>query len=156
MSNNVKPITILLADDDADDRVLTREALAESRLANDLRFVEDGEDLLDYLRRRGRYASAESSPRPGLILLDLNMPRKDGREALKEIKGDPSLRSIPIVVLTTSKAEEDIYRTYDLGVNSFITKPVTFDGLVGVMRGLGRYWFEIVELPPDSLKENLP
>ena len=153
MANNVRPITILLADDDADDRVLTKEALSESRLANDLRFVEDGEDLLDYLRRRGKYASAESSPRPGLILLDLNMPRKDGREALREIKGDPNLRSIPIVVLTTSKAEEDIYRTYDLGVNSFITKPVTFDGLVAVMRGLGRYWFEIVELPPQTPRE---
>jgi CheY-like chemotaxis protein len=153
MANNVKPITILLADDDADDRMLTKEALAESRLANDLRFVEDGEDLLDYLHRRGRYASADAFPRPGLILLDLNMPRKDGREALREIKSDPNLRSIPIVVLTTSKAEEDIFRTYDLGVNSFITKPVTFDGLVGVMRGLGRYWFEIVELPPEFSKE---
>ena len=156
MANNVKPITILLADDDADDRMLTKEALAESRLANDLRFVEDGEDLLNYLRRHGRYASPDASPRPGLILLDLNMPRKDGREALREIKGDPNLRSIPIVVLTTSKAEEDIYRTYDLGVNSFITKPVTFDGLVAVMRGLGRYWFEIVELPPESSKETSP
>lgn len=153
MANSVKPITILLADDDADDRMLTKEALAESRLANDLRFVEDGEDLLNYLRRNGRYASADASPRPGLILLDLNMPRKDGREALREIKSDPNFRSIPIVVLTTSKAEEDIYRSYDLGVNSFITKPVTFDGLVGVMRGMGRYWFEIVELPPQSSKE---
>jgi CheY-like chemotaxis protein len=150
MPDNPKPITILLADDDADDRMLTRDALAESRLANDLRFVEDGEQLMAYLHREGRFASPESSPRPGLILLDLNMPRKDGREALREIKGDPALRSIPIVVLTTSKAEEDIYRTYDLGVNSFITKPVTFDGLVCVMRGLGRYWFEIVELPPSG------
>jgi CheY-like chemotaxis protein len=156
MPDSPKPITILLADDDADDRMLTRDALAESRLANDLRFVEDGEQLMAYLRREGRFASPESSPRPGLILLDLNMPRKDGREALREIKSDPNLRSIPIVVLTTSKAEEDIYRTYDLGVNSFITKPVTFEGLVGVMRGLGRYWFEIVELPPagsGALKE---
>ena len=150
MSPVPKPITILLADDDADDRMLTRDALAESRLANDLRFVEDGEQLMAYLRREGRFNSPESAPRPGLILLDLNMPRKDGREALREIKGDPTLRSIPIVVLTTSKAEEDIYRTYDLGVNSFITKPVTFDGLVSVMRGLGRYWFEIVELPPHG------
>lgn len=144
-----KPITILLADDDADDRMLAREALDESRLANDLRFVEDGEQLLDYLYRRGRYQT-EAAPRPGLILLDLNMPRKDGREALREIKADPNLRCIPIVVLTTSKAEEDIYRTYDLGVNSFITKPVTFEGLVQVMKVLGRYWFEIVELPKDN------
>lgn len=147
-----KPITILLADDDADDRMLAQDALAESRLANDLRCVEDGEELLEYLHRRGKYADPEASPRPGLILLDLNMPRKDGREALREIKQVPSLRQIPIVVLTTSKAEEDIYRTYDLGVNSFITKPVTFDGLVSVMRTLGRYWFEIVELPKDADK----
>ena len=150
MSQPPKPITILLADDDADDRMLARDALVESRLANDLHFVEDGEQLLDYLYRRGKYSDPESSPRPGLILLDLNMPRKDGREALKEIKADASLRHIPIIVLTTSKAEEDIYRTYDLGVNSFITKPVTFDGLVQVMKVIVRYWFEIVELPPAA------
>jgi CheY-like chemotaxis protein len=142
-----RPITILLADDDSDDRMFAEQALAESRLANDLRFVEDGEELLDYLYRRGRYSDPATSPRPGLILLDLNMPRKDGREALREIKADESLRRIPIIVLTTSKAEEDIYRTYDLGVNSFITKPVTFEGLVEVMKVLNRYWFEIVELP---------
>ena len=145
-----KPITILLADDDADDRMLAKDALKESRLANDLRFVENGEELMEYLRRQGQFADEGKSPTPGLILLDLNMPRKDGREALKEIKSDPNLRHIPIVVLTTSKAEEDIYRTYDLGVNSFITKPVTFDGLVNVMRTLGTYWFEIVELPPGE------
>jgi len=139
-----------MADDDPDDRMLTRDALAESRLANDLHFVEDGEELLDYLHQRGKFSDPQSSPRPGLILLDLNMPRKDGREALRDIKSDPSFRHIPVVVLTTSKAEEDIYRTYDLGVNSFITKPVTFDGLVDVMRALGRYWFEIVELPPNG------
>jgi CheY-like chemotaxis protein len=136
-----------LADDDADDRLMAGEALAESRLANDLRFVEDGEELMDYLHRRGRYADPADAPRPGLILLDLNMPRKDGREALEEIKSDPELRKIPVVVLTTSKAEEDIYRTYDLGVNSFITKPVMFESMVDVMKALGRYWFEIVELP---------
>jgi len=149
--DKAKPVTILLADDDSDDRMLARDALAESRLANDLRFVQDGEELMDYLYRRNQYAN-EEAPRPGLILLDLNMPKKDGREALREIKSDPNLRHIPIVVLTTSKAEEDIYRTYDLGVNSFITKPVTFDGLVSVMRALGRYWFEIVELPPSQGK----
>jgi CheY-like chemotaxis protein len=142
-----KPITIVLADDDADDRMLARDALAEARLANDLFFVQDGEELLDFLRHRGRFADPGAVPRPGLILLDLNMPRKDGREALAEIKADPDLRRIPVVVLTTSKAEEDIYRTYDLGVNSFITKPVTFEGLVSVMKALGQYWFEIVELP---------
>src|SRR3982750_3470141 len=115
MPHPPKPITILMADDDADDRELTREASAESRLANDLRFVEDGEELLDYLKRRGRYADPASSPRPGLILLDLNMPRKDGREALEEIKADPELKCIPVVVLTTSKTEEDILRSYGLG-----------------------------------------
>lgn len=147
MDKHGRPITILLADDDADDRMMAADALAESRLANDLRFVEDGEELMDYLHRRGRFSDPATSPRPGLILLDLNMPRKDGREALREIKGDPELRKIPVVVLTTSQAEEDIYRTYDLGVNSFITKPVMFESMVAVMKALGKYWFEIVELP---------
>lgn len=144
-----RPITILMADDDPDDCELAREALAEARVTNDLRIVGDGEELMDYLKRRGPYAAPEESPRPGLILLDLNMPRKDGREALQEIKRDPALRTIPIVVLTTSKAEEDVYRTYDLGVNSYIKKPVMFDGLVDVMRTLKLYWFEIVQLPSD-------
>lgn len=147
MNKHGRPITILLADDDADDRMMAADALAESRLANDLRFVEDGEELMDYLHRRGRFSDAADAPRPGLILLDLNMPRKDGREALSEIKSDPELRKIPVVVLTTSQAEEDIYRTYDLGVNSFITKPVMFESMVAVMKALGKYWFEIVELP---------
>jgi len=150
MSPAIKPITILLADDDSDDRMLARDALKESRLANELREVENGEELIDYLNRRGKWADPLASPLPGLILLDLNMPRKDGREALREIKKDPRFRHIPVVVLTTSKAEEDIYRSYDLGVNSFITKPVTFDGLVNVMKALGRYWFEIVELPNEN------
>jgi CheY-like chemotaxis protein len=151
MNANARPIVILLADDDEEDRMLAGDALEASRVVNDLRFVEDGEELLDYLYHRGRYAEHGSSPTPGLILLDLNMPRKDGREALREIKADPELRRIPVVVLTTSKAEEDIYRTYDLGANSFITKPVSFEGLVAVMRDIGRYWIEIVELPPDRI-----
>ena len=145
-----KPFTILMADDDADDRDFTRSAMQESRLANDLRCVEDGEELLDYLHRRGRYADPKDSPRPGLILLDLNMPRLDGREALREIKADPKLRNIPIVVLTTSKTEEDILRSYNLGANCFITKPVTFEGLVDVVKVLDKHWFQLVELPPDS------
>lgn len=149
MSETGKAITILLADDDEDDRVMTRDALRDARLHNDLRSVFDGVDLMDYLKRRGRYSDPAGSPRPGLILLDLNMPRMDGREALAEIKGDPDLRSIPVVVLTTSKAEEDIVRSYDLGGNSFISKPVTFLGLVEVMKVLSRYWLEIVELPPN-------
>jgi CheY-like chemotaxis protein len=144
--DTTEPIVILMADDDADDRVLARDAMAESRLGNSLRFVEDGQELMDYLHRAGKYATADA-PRPGLILLDLNMPRKDGREALREIKTDPELRTIPVVVLTTSKTEEDILRTYDLGANSFITKPVTFDRLVEIVRTLDRYWFNIVELP---------
>ena len=141
-----KPITIVLADDDPDDRLLASEAMAESLLANSLVTVEDGRQLLDYLQCEGEWAGREPG-HPGLILLDLNMPRMDGRQALAEIKADPDLRRIPVVVLTTSKAEEDILRTYELGVNSFITKPVTFEGLVTVMRELGRYWLEIVELP---------
>ncbi|MBI5648449.1 MAG: response regulator [Ignavibacteriae bacterium] len=141
------PITILLADDDADDRMLIRDALVESRIANEFREVEDGVELLDYLNQRGNYTDRTQYPMPGLILLDLNMPRKDGREALREIKSDPFLRMIPVIVLTTSKAEEDIYRTYDLGVSSFITKPVSFDALVDIMKTLGKYWFEIVALP---------
>jgi CheY-like chemotaxis protein len=143
-----KPITILLADDDEDDRELTRDALQDSRLANDMQFAVDGQDLMDYLRRKGRYADPlVHAPRPGVILLDLNMPKKDGREALAEIKADPTLRQIPVVVLTTSHDEEDVVRSYDLGVNSFITKPVTFAGLVEVMHTWTRYWFEMVELP---------
>lgn len=141
-------IVILVADDDAEDRMLVNDALEESRLANMVHFVEDGEELMDYLRNRGKYVDKAKYPSPGLILLDLNMPRKDGREAVKEIKADPKLRIIPIVVLTTSKAEEDIIKTYDLGVSSFITKPVTFSSMVEIMKTLGKYWFEIVELPP--------
>ena len=147
MTRKGEPITILIADDDREDCVLAQEAMEESRLANDMRFVEDGEELMDYLHRRGSYEQPAESPRPGLILLDLNMPKKDGREALKEIKADPRLRSIPVVVLTTSQAEEDIYRTYEMGVNSFIIKPVSFEGLVETMKMLARYWFQIVELP---------
>jgi CheY-like chemotaxis protein len=141
------PITILVTDDDEEDLQMTQEALRESRLGNDLRITRDGEELMDYLLRRGRYADPSDSPIPGLILLDLNMPKKDGREALAEIKANPDLRQIPVIVLTTSQAEEDIFRSYDLGVNSFITKPVTFAGLIEAMKVLSQYWFEIVELP---------
>src|SRR5882757_9160972 len=139
-------MTILMADDDDEDREITQEALQDSRLANEMRFVVDGQDLMDYLRRQGAYQDpAVDAPRPGIILLDLNMPKKDGREALAEIKADDELRRIPVVVLTTSKDEEDVFRTYDLGVSSFITKPVTFGGLVEVMKTWQRYWFELVE-----------
>ncbi len=154
MKGNPTVVTILMADDDDDDCLLAREALAESRLANELYFVKDGEELMDYLYRRGKYVLESDSPRPGLILLDLNMPKKDGREALTLIKSDPNLRQIPVVVLTTSKAEEDIYRSYDLGANSFITKPVTFASLVDVIKTIGKYWFEIVELPLERVGDN--
>lgn len=149
MDQRGKRITILMADDDEDDRMMTKEALEEARLADVIHFVEDGEDLMDYLLRRGAYAEAKHSPRPDLILLDLNMPKKDGREALKDIKSDPALRRIPIVVLTTSKAEEDIYRTYDLGASSYITKPASFEGLISIIKTLVNYWFEIVKLPKE-------
>lgn len=144
-----KSIVILMADDDADDRLLAKDALGECRISNELHFVENGEELLDFLRQKGKYESLAQTPKPGLILLDLNMPRKDGREALQEIKADPQLRAIPVVVLTTSKADTDISRIYELGANSFITKPVSFDALVKVMGDLVHYWFELVELPPQ-------
>jgi two-component system response regulator len=156
MSNRSKPITILLADDDPDDRQLTKEAFEENHLANDLRFVEDGQELLDYLHQRGKYSAPGAAPTPGLILLDLNMPRKDGREALQEIKADPRLRNIRVIVMTTSKAEEDVVRSYDLSVASYITKPVTFERLVDVVKTLGKYWLEIVELPPPGANNGYP
>lgn len=142
-----KPITILVADDDEDDRMLIEDAFVESKLTNGLKFVNDGIELMEYLRHEGKFEDADQSPRPGLILLDLNMPRMDGREALSALKEDPALRKIPVVVLTTSRAEEDILRTYDLGVSSYISKPVSFDGLVEVVKVLSAYWIQIVELP---------
>ena len=142
-----KLIRIHMCDDDPDDCLLIKEALEEYRLVNCIDFTANGEQLMDYLHRRGEYQNLENTPLPGLILLDLNMPKKDGREALKEIKSDEKLRRIPIVVLTTSKAEEDIFRSYDLGVNSFIVKPVTFENLVESVRVVTDYWFHIVKLP---------
>lgn len=143
------PITILLADDDDDDQLLTRQALDAAHISNAIESVTDGEQLLDYLYQRGPYAGETgTAPRPSLILLDLNMPKVDGREALRVIKSDPFLKDIPVVVLTTSRNDEDIALCYELGVNSFISKPVSFTGLVDAMHVLGRYWLEIVELPP--------
>jgi CheY-like chemotaxis protein len=147
MSDTNKPKVVLMAEDDSDDRLLVKDAMAECRWEGDLRFVENGEELLDYLMRRGKYRQPGNAPRPGLILLDLNMPRRDGREALREIKADGELRRIPVVVFTTSKADTDIDRMYELGANSFISKPIHFDALVRVMRILGQYWFNTVELP---------
>ena len=143
------PRTILVADDDADDRLMIEEAFDECRLADEIHFVENGEELIQYLRREGRFRHLSGHPFPKVVLLDLNMPRKDGREALREIKADPELCRIPIVVLTTSHAEEDIVGTYHLGVSSFITKPGTFEGLANALKILSRYWIEIVSLPPE-------
>lgn len=142
-----EPITILLADDDLDDCLLTRDALAESHLISDLHIVHEGDALLDYLFRRGPYGAPGAAPRPNIILLDLNMPRMDGREALKQIRSSPDLREIPVVVMTTSRAGEDIFRSFALGANSFVTKPVTFSALVDVMRSLEHYCFGSVHLP---------
>ncbi len=149
MSESRRPVIILYAEDDPEDRMLVEDAMEEGRLANELHFVEDGEELMDYLHRRGKYTELSNRPLPGLILLDLNMPKKDGREALGEIKADPNLRRIPIVVLTTSKAEEDILSSYDLGVSGFVIKPVTFESLVSILKTVTKYWFEIVEPPPQ-------
>ncbi len=146
MSTTISQV-ILMADDDDDDRLLAKDALSECKVDGNLRFVENGEELMDYLFRRGKYQEIGNAPRPGLILLDLNMPRKDGREALKEIKADPDLRRIPVVVLTTSKADTDVGAVYELGANSFISKPFQFEALVNVMKLIGQYWLQTVELP---------
>ncbi|MBR9859175.1 response regulator [bacterium] len=135
-----------MADDDEDDRMLAKEAFEENKLANDLFFVKDGEELMDFLLRQGPY-TLENAPRPDIILLDINMPRKNGIQALQEIKSNAELKKIPVIILTTSNADEDIVSSYELGVNSFITKPVTFDQLVQVVANLGNYWFKIVKLP---------
>ena len=135
-----------MADDDPDDRMLTKEALEENKLAHDLNFVNDGVQLMDYLYRRGEHNEV-NAPKPDLILLDLNMPKMDGREALQKIKENPSFKRIPVIILTTSRAEEDIINSYDLGVNSFISKPVMFKDLVEVTRQIGQYWFGVVDLP---------
>lgn len=148
MSSAGTAAIILMAEDDDDDFLLAKRALEEAHVLNELHRVCDGEELLDYLRRRGRYAVPSAASPPALILLDLNMPRKDGREALSEIKRDPALRQIPVVVLTNSASEAEVLRSYDLGVNSFIKKPVDFAGLAEALRVVGRYWLEIVELAP--------
>lgn len=144
-----RSVHILVADDDPDDCLLTREAFRECRLVNQVHFVHNGEELLNYLRGVPPFGDRRRHPLPGLILLDLNMPLKDGREALAEIKADPRLRSIPVVILTTSTEEEDILRSYDLGVSSYICKPVSFSGLLEVVQALGHYWLDIVELPRE-------
>jgi len=147
MSRSAAPVTILVAEDDPEDRILTELACSVAQVPADMRWVGDGAELLDYLRGHGCYASPAEAPRPGLILLDLNLPKLDGREALRMLKADAGLRSIPVVVLTTSNAAEDIHSVYQAGGNSFLTKPPSFAGLVEVMRLLRRYWLETVQLP---------
>lgn len=143
----VSTTIILMADDDDDDRILVRDALAESKVRHAIYFVENGTELLRYLNREGKYQDSSRYPLPNLILLDLNMPGMDGREALQIIKSKPDLRVIPVVILTTSGSQEDVLKCYDTGASSFITKPVNFDKLVSLMHSLGRYWTEFVELP---------
>jgi CheY-like chemotaxis protein len=147
MSQQEKRIQLLMAEDDREDQMLVKRAFEKSRLMNTLDIVENGEDLMDWLRQTGRFKNA---PRPDLVLLDLSMPRKDGREVLREMKADPDLHRIPVVVLTSSSADEDILRSYNLGANSYISKPVTFEKLLEVVQALGHYWFEIVKLPPNG------
>jgi two-component system response regulator len=140
-------IPLLMADDDPQDRLLTEEAFREARLTNPLYFVEDGDQLMRYLRHQPPYDDVNAYPKPGLILLDLNMPKKDGRTCLREIHASPTLRRIPVVVMTTSKEEEEVLNSYDLGANSYICKPVRFDELVNLLKSFTNYWFSIVELP---------
>ena len=151
MQNDKKSALILMADDDEDDQMFTKEAFEENFILNEIRFVSNGVELLDYLKQRNQYADAASHPRPDIILLDLNMPKMDGREALQHIKSDPELRTIPVVVLTTSKAEQDVLKTYDLGVNCFITKPVSFSDFIETARSIGHFWFDIVQLPQNTV-----
>lgn len=150
MNAPIKLPIILMAEDDPDDRLLAKDAVAESNIEADLHFVENGEELLDYLWHRGKFNDLSLSPRPGLIILDLNMPRKDGKEVLRDIKNDPDLRRIPVVVLSTSRADTDVGTIYELGANSFISKPVKFNALVKLIKTVGEYWFRIVELPPPK------
>lgn len=148
MTQDPKPFVILIAEDDEDDYLLTMEALKEAGVNSQVHWVKDGEELMSYLIQRNAVSDNGDDPgKPGMILLDLNMPKKDGREALKEIKSDPNLRRIPVIILTTSKAESDIAHSYDLGVNSFIQKPVRFFDFVKTIRVLSQYWFEVVKLP---------
>ena len=155
MSKEDRLFTFLMVDDDPDDRMLFKEACEEVRLRNPVEFLENGEQLVDYLNRRGRYAALEGTPLPGIILLDLNMPLMDGREALETIKASPTLRHIPIIVLTTSKSEDDILSSYGLGASSYIVKPVSLDRLMRVVNSIGEYWVQIVEVPGSGAESEL-
>jgi CheY-like chemotaxis protein len=147
-ASKAKAAVILLAEDDRGDQELTRRALEGGKIRNELRVVEDGEEALAYLYRRGKYKDPATSPRPDLLLLDLNLPRVDGRQVLEKVRSDSRLRRMAVVVLTTSRQEEDVLRSYELGCNSFITKPVGMDQFIQVIQALEEYWFQIVVLPP--------
>ena len=149
-ATKAKPAVILLAEDDRAGQELTRRALEAGKICNELRIVEDGEEALAYLFRRGKYKDPASSPRPDLLLLDLNLPRVDGREVLERVRAASKLRRMAVVVLTTSRQEEDILRSYELGCNSFITKPVAMDQFIQLIQALEEYWFQIVVLPPKT------
>jgi CheY-like chemotaxis protein len=151
MRQNNKPIIILTAEDDPEDRMMIKSALEEARIIEPIYFVSNGEDLLRFLKRKDQYASLSNLPLPGLIFMDLYMPKKDGREVLREIKADPDFQGIPIIVLSVSRSDEDIEEVYELGVSSFITKPTTFDKLVEMMKVIKSYWIDLVELP-EKLK----
>jgi CheY-like chemotaxis protein len=142
--DSYEPIDVLLVEDDAGDVLLIREAFEHNKVHNNLEVVSDGVEAIAYLRREGEHAGA---PRPDLVLLDLNLPRKDGREVLAEVKADPDLRRIPVVVLTTSKAEEDVLRSYDLHANAYVTKPVDFDRFIEVVRQIDEFFVSVVKLP---------
>lgn len=154
MTNPYKTCPILMAEDDEDDRFLVQKAMEKNQVPNPLVIVPDGEELLDYLHRRGRFSGLAAATAPCLILLDLNMPRMDGRQALKFIKSDEKLKKIPIVVLTTSPSPEDLDGSYDVGANSYIRKPSSFDGLVKAVLSLKQYWLETVQLPPEKGSES--
>lgn len=144
-------MTIVVAEDDPDDRLLIEDAFEESGTSGEVHFVQDGEELLQYLRREADWSSLSGQPLPALVLLDLNMPKLDGREALKKIKGDENLCVVPIVVLTTSKAEEDVQTSYQAGVNSYLSKPRTFEDLIEIVQTLDRYWMSTVRLPEECV-----
>ena len=146
MHRKLSTMTILIADDDPDDRMFLEQAMRQNGYNQVIRCVDDGEDLMAYLRREGKY-SEQDAPWPNLLILDLNMPRKNGFQALQEIKNDPQLRRLPVIVMTTSSADEDVIRTYNLGVNSFVTKPINFSRLVEMIGALKVYWMDTVKLP---------
>jgi CheY-like chemotaxis protein len=150
MTTDVRPVTILLVEDNLQDIEITKRAFAKGRVRNDLLVVRDGEEALDYLYRRGKFQDPASSPRPGMILLDLNLPKLGGLEVLQRIKHDESLKTIPVIVLTVSQREQDIVRSYDLGVNTYIQKPVEFENFMRVINSVHDYWVLIATLPPGG------